>query len=375
VNSHWAGCQSTRHIQNFPAFDRLALVTVFCILILFSGCSRGSKGPDNQAALAPCDKPADTFRLAFGSCAKQNKPQEIWRSIAACRPDVWIWLGDAIYAKDGDVASMADHYALQKANPDYQMFQRQTRIIGVWDDHDYGTSKEGKAFKHKKESQKLYLDFIGESIDSPRRQQKGIYASYVFGEQGRQVKVLLLDVHSECDNPGPESDILGPVQWAWLERELNGSHAELNLIFSGVQILPVDQPYDKWADYGSSRQRLINLIQRSRAPGVILISGDRHLGEISKLQGPDANYPLYEVTSSGLTHKVDFFWHLRNLFMGEKNRYRLGEQLLDLNFGTIDINRGTSPAQVGLEVHDKLGNVRLEQIVSVGSPQPSTTIR
>jgi alkaline phosphatase D len=347
----------------------LLLVALF-LLILFVSCSGGSKTTGNHAAIACCDKPAGTFRVAFGSCSKQDKPQGIWKSITACQPDIWIWLGDAIYARNEDVVSMANHYVLQKANPDYQALARQTRIIGVWDDHDFGTSKAGKKFLHKRESQKLYLDFIGEPLDSPRRHQEAIYASYMFGEEGRQVKVFLLDVRSDCDDPGPYSDLLGNAQWAWLERELNGSRAQVNLVCSGSQILPVDQPYDKWANYGISRQRLISLIQSSRVPGVILISGDRHLAEISLLQGPETNYPLYEVTSSGLTHTVAFWWHLRNLFKDEKNRYRVGQQLPDLNFGTIDINWSPGPGQITLEVHDRSGAERLKQVVPVLQLQP-----
>ena len=40
--------------------------------------------------------------------------------------------------------------------------------------------------------QKIYLDFIDEPQDSPRRSQQGIYGSYYIGTE-QKIKVLLLD--------------------------------------------------------------------------------------------------------------------------------------------------------------------------------------
>ena len=67
-------------------------------------------------------------------------------------------------------------------------------MLGIWDDHDYGTSNGGSDNPRKREVQKLLLDFLDEPAASPRRTQEGVYASYTFGPPGRQMKVILLDV-------------------------------------------------------------------------------------------------------------------------------------------------------------------------------------
>ena len=58
------------------------------------------------------------------------------------------------------------------ANDDYAAFVKQTPVIGIWDDHDYGINDGSKLFTYRDESQEVFLDFIGEPKDSPRRRQK-----------------------------------------------------------------------------------------------------------------------------------------------------------------------------------------------------------
>lgn len=58
------------------------------------------------------------------------------------------------------------------ANEDYASFVNRTPIIGIWDDHDYGINDGGNEFSNREASQEVFLDFIGEPKDSPRRKQK-----------------------------------------------------------------------------------------------------------------------------------------------------------------------------------------------------------
>ena len=335
-------------------------------------CVRGAAWSSRPLGWTQRQRKAGSFRIAFGSCAKQDRPQTIWKAVVETKPDAWVWLGDAIYAdRQEDVASMAKHYGLQKANAEYQLVLKNVPVIlGTWDDNDYGSKRKGKAFEKKSESERLYLDFLGEPLDSPRRKQEGIYWSYLLGANERQVRVILLDVQYHCDPPGPDGDVLGEQQWAWLEKELRETRAAVNIIFSGMQIIAAEQPFDKWANYPNSRQRLLKLIKDSRAPGVIFGSGDRHLGELSRMETSETAYPLYDLTSSGLTHHVDSVWHVRNFFSPEKNRYRLGQLFTQKNFGIIDIDWGASLTWISLQVRDEEGRIRIEERVDLSKLRP-----
>jgi alkaline phosphatase D len=100
--------------------------------------------------------------------------------------------------------------------------------------------------------------------------------------------------------------------------------------------------------------RLFKLIAATQSDGVILLSGDRHFGEISRLENPWGGSTLHELTTSGLTHSY------RN-FRGEKNSLRLGEPFAELNFGTVTIDWNNR--QIELAIRDAQGEKK--QAISV----------
>ena len=46
---------------------------------------------------------------------------------------------------------------------------KKTKIIGVYDDHDYGANNEDVNFPAKQITREAFLDFIKEPVDSERR--------------------------------------------------------------------------------------------------------------------------------------------------------------------------------------------------------------
>lgn len=51
--------------------------------------------------------------------------------------------------------------------------KKTTHVIGVWGGHDYGVSHGDITFPKKDLMREIYLDFIGESTESPRRLEEG----------------------------------------------------------------------------------------------------------------------------------------------------------------------------------------------------------
>jgi alkaline phosphatase D len=97
------------------------------------------------------------------------------------------------------------------------------KILGIWDDHDYGMGNGDRTFKGRHQVQQAYLDFLEEPADSPRRSGlHGINEDYLIVIESFDVHLVLLDVRSEYDEQG-SGDRLGPDQWAWLESIL-GKH-------------------------------------------------------------------------------------------------------------------------------------------------------
>jgi alkaline phosphatase D len=319
-------------------------------LVLAAGhCVAGS-----GAAVAQNASEKQTTVIAFGSCNREDRPQPLWSVIARHKPDVFVWLGDDIYGDTDDMTVMRAKYEKQLANPLYRAFRGEVPIIGTWDDHDYGLNDGGREFGARAPSQQAHLDFLGEPAHSPRRQQEGLYASYVYGAPGRQVKVILLDTRYHRDPIGSNGTVLGERQWTWLEKELRESKAQVHLIGSSIQVIAEQHRFEKWANFPSERKRLLDVIAAARAPGVIFLSGDRHIAELSVLRSTQVGYPVHDVTSSGLTHTSSP--------RKEANRHRVGRPVFDLNYGLVVVDWAAQ--RVRLQVLDARG-VRIERVLSL----------
>ena len=303
-------------------------------------------------------------RIGIGSCNVQERPQPHWGLLMDSRVELWVWLGDNVYADTEDMAAMKSTYEMQFNRADYARFRAAVPIIGTWDDHDYGENDSGKWYPKKRESQQLLLDFLEEPENSPRRSREGVFASHTFGPVGRQVKFILLDNRYFADRPGPESDILGEAQWEFLQSELQSSTAQFTFICSGIQMLAFDHPFENWGNFPRSRQRLLDLIRESRMGGVILLSGDRHIHEISVVNDESVRYPLIDFTASGMTHA---FEPLR----AERNRYRIGPFYNDLGFGFIIIDWEREDPTISLQVRDLENEIRRRFEISLSFLQPT----
>jgi alkaline phosphatase D len=300
--------------------------------------------------------------IAFGSCNRTDLEQNIWPSIRQTNPDLWIWLGDAIYADTENMEKMKRMYEEQKAVQAYTYFVRTTPIIGTWDDHDYGESDGGKNFKAKAEAQQLFLDFLDVPETAEVRQTEGVYQSYLIGEADKTVKIIVLDTRYfrddlEKDPSGKaryllnkEGDILGEKQWQWLENELATSTAAFNIICSSIQVLAEEQLFEKWANFPTARQRLLDLIVKTQPQHPIMISGDRHIGEVAKIKLDGFEQPIYEITSSGLTHA-----YTKNSATAEPNKYRVGNLINQRHFALLQIDWQTK--KITSEIRDVNGNL------------------
>ena len=286
--------------------------------------------------------------IAFGSCNREGMEQPLWPVIAAERPDLWIWGGDNIYGDSKREEVIREAYRRQLSHPGYAVFRAAFPIIGTWDDHDYGWNNAGREYPIKQRTQQLALDFMDVPPSDPRRSRAGIYGTYAFGEPGRRVRVILLDNRYFATAKDAEApDLLGDAQRAWLRETLGRSEADVHVIVSGIQVLSSEHKWDHWGHYPRDRAFLLALLREEAVPGAVLLSGDRHIHEISVLEREGA-YPLMDVTSSGLTHS----W---SDFPGEPNRLRAGEVYTGLGYGVLRIDWEARPLEVRAAIRDRSG--------------------
>ena len=304
-----------------------------------------------------CQQHVEKTTIAFGSCSHEFDSAQMWDHVITHKPAAWVWLGDNIYGDTRDMELMRKKYQQQKTRASYQQLLASTKVFGTWDDHDFGINDGGKEFDKKDESKMLMLEFLDVPKSHEVWQRDGVYQSYIIEEAGLSIKVILLDTRYFRDSllPNPDAPpryfanengtILGKTQWTWLENELSNSSADIHLICSSIQLIPIEQDFEKWGNFPKERERFFHLIEETKPARPIVLSGDRHIAEFSKIELDGLDYPLYEFTSSGLTHTWGKKWL-------EKNQYRIGELMIKKNFGTIEISQSRDSINIELKVFD-----------------------
>jgi alkaline phosphatase D len=329
-------------------------------------------------------------RIAFGSCAMQFKPQPIWDAIGKRAPDLFLFLGDNIYADyDGKNAFTSTEETLNREwrhlenEHHFSRFRKQVPIMATWDNHDYGKHDGGAEFELKAISQQIFLDFFGEPGNSRRRLTPGIYDAKIIGPVGKRVQIIMLDTRyfkgpfikdprskeekeaagnegsmaNYIPNDDPEVTLLGEQQWSWLEDQLN-QPAEIRLIVSSTQVIADQKGMDEWGNYPLERQRLFDLITRTEAKGVIVLSGNAHFSEISRTE--IGSYELLDFTSSGMTHS-------KKAYAAANNQYRVAGAYDGLNFGILQFNWDANPSpEILMVAMDKNGEVVFGYTLSLG---------
>ena len=102
----------------------------------------------------------DFFKIGFGSCLDQDKPQEIWKSIREENLNDFFFMGDNVYGDTdtGKLVEMKQAYLKQEQR--LPVWLKNLTPLAIWDDHDYGINDGGNEYYLKKESQKLFLEFL-----------------------------------------------------------------------------------------------------------------------------------------------------------------------------------------------------------------------
>jgi alkaline phosphatase D len=324
-------------------------------------------------AAPPLQAPGALRRIGFASCIDQTRPQPIWDTVLADRPDLFVFGGDNVYCEmPYSLANLRRAYAQAVESPGMSRLRRQVPHLAIWDDHDYGANDGGAEFAFKAESKSEFLGFWKVPADDPRRAREGLYHAQAYGPPGRRVQVILLDTRwfrspwkptDRRDAPGreryvpdpdPAKTMLGEAQWRWLEAQLK-QPADVRLVVSGIQVVVEGHGWERWGNLPRERERLYRLIADTGAGGVVFVSGDRHIGALYEETPAAVPYPLYEMTSSGVTHP----WAKA----AEAGPNRLGELFTELHYGMVEIDWDARALR--LAIKDIQGVARRSRLIAL----------
>jgi len=289
------------------------------------------------------------FNLAFGSCLHQEKELMLLSKAAAQSPKAFVFLGDNIYADTYDSMRINAAYQALACNPNFQALKRSVPLYATWDDHDYGMDDVGKYYPLKEASKRMFTSFFKPPNLTQLLSHQGIYQSYLFRYRGKKIQLILLDtrtfrsslkrinVQSEENDSyysyerlylpsfNADSTMLGADQWSWLAEQLKVKSA-VTIIGSSTQYATEYNGYETWANFPLEQERMVQLIESMRKEHVVFISGDVHYAELSKVC--NASYPLYDLTSSGISESWGF---------AAPNVHREEGPVMENNFGVLRI--------------------------------------
>jgi alkaline phosphatase D len=334
----------------------LAAGTAYRYRVIVAGAPDMNQEPMGffVANTAPASGERAAFSVAFGSCVRveRHPVQPIWSSIQARRPDLMFWLGDNIYADTLDPDILAECYQRQRGLPELQSLLRSVPQLAIWDDHDYGLNDSDKGHPGKAESLRVFQRYwANPAYGLPGT--PGVFFSYTYGG----VDFFFLDNRYHRDPAGgpagPTKSALGAEQKAWLKAQLRASRAPFKVIVSGQPWSDEKGPGgESWEAFADERSELFSFIREAKISGVILLSGDNHVGELNCLpESKNGGYDLFEVSGSPLAQDPAVSWlnyrtvpRIRQVYFGGSN------------FGLLSFDLTQADPVLTITLHDVQGN-------------------
>ncbi|MFQ5823705.1 MAG: alkaline phosphatase D family protein [bacterium] len=283
---------------------------------------------------APLPRAKTNFRIAIGSCARYqyDRTQPIWRAVALTAPDLFFWLGDNIYGDALDPDILREEYRRQRDVQSLQPLLRTIPQLAIWDDHDFGLNDHDVTNPVKEEALQVFKQYwANPSYGLP--EVPAVFFRYSYGA----VDFFFLDVRYHRD-PNRQADstgktMLGKPQLLWLKSELKNSRAIFKVLISGSGWSTAKGPGgDSWASFLYERNAIFDFIRDNNITGVVLLSGDTHVGELNVIPwSAHGGYDFYELVSSPLAQPPADSWIARR----PERRIR-PVYFVSSNFGIID---------------------------------------
>jgi alkaline phosphatase D len=312
---------------------------------------------------APADREPAPLRLDFGGdlngqnvCRDAAEGMPITATVRARRPDVFVGLGDSIYADNtcapvglygnaqipGSFGPAADlpafwaHWRYTRGDAGLQRLLAGTDYVGVWDDHevvnDFGPLTDTRSTPPYTAGVHLmplglqaFLDYTPVAVaqNTPQR----LYRSLRWG---KNVELFVLDTRQyrdpnfEVDTDAHPKTMLGREQLTWLKERLAASDARWKVVLSSVPMsIPTGFPavpngHDGWANFEQAtgyERELLDILRFMRDHSIrntVWITTDVHFSEAFRYVpfADDPAFAVYELVTgpmnSGIFPTPDF---------------------------------------------------------------------
>ena len=185
-----------------------------------------------------------------GRCRTPGTGYPIFRAMAARRPDLFVFVGDTVYADQPcpappnlggadftarDLPGFRARHRHQREDSGLARFLLGTSVAAIWDDHDVRIDFAGPAEPLMPAGRQAFLEYW--PIDAPREEPMRLYRQLRWG---RLLDLFVLDTRqyrSPTAAPdGPGKTMLGLAQRRWFLDRAARSDAVWKLVVSSVSL-------------------------------------------------------------------------------------------------------------------------------------------
>jgi alkaline phosphatase D len=325
--------------------------------------------------MMPAQESSANFKVAFTSCMNPIRVpiQPIWTQVGVLRPDALLLIGDNNYmpmrseayeAPESTVSYiLARYHRYLRDLPGLRSILSSIPTYAIWDDHDYGPNNSDRTFKWRE----LTLDLFKKYWPNPAAGTETTAGAF-FSFKIADVEFFMLDdrYHRDPNDAPNRTTMLGAGQLAWFKEQLKASTATFKVIINGhTTTIDRGDRAEYWANFGNEREEFLEWMFAEVIEGVFFISGDWHVGSLSRIDFSKKGYPLYELISSNAgVHSVEADNHqysYNRQVTGHNRRFDgpIINDIRDYNFGLLEFSGTGEKRSVTLKIIDHHGEVRV----------------
>jgi alkaline phosphatase D len=286
-------------------------------------------GTFTTAPAAGADTPV---RLAWsgdlggaGHCRDVEDGYPIFRAMTRRAPDLFLFVGDTIYADHTCAAAQLGGASYVAANLEQlygkhrynrsdaalQEFFRRTSVYATWDDHEVGNNF-GPWHELLPAGRRAFQDYF--AVEGVPEEPGRLYRSVRWG---KHVHIFILDTRQyrsrNTDEDGPGKTMLGAAQRRWLLDGVSASDATWKLIVSSVPLgmFTGGAASDSWSNanvfgyprpgigFVHERDLILDTLHTRSVANVVFISGDVHHAELLRHE-PEPGFRVHEFIAGPL---------------------------------------------------------------------------
>ena len=244
---------------------------------------------------APAPGDAPTVRVACATCTHPSRsPWPALSMMAQEEFDLLVHLGDFVYVDGADTqAAFQDEWRTSLSQAGYRALLPRAASYQTWDDHEFDNDINP-------ETDSAIVDLGRAAFFEHTAQRRGtgdrLWRSYLWGDT---VEFILMDCRTE--RVPSQGRYISDEQMAFVKDRLQNSPCRFKVLLNSVPLtnMPaVWDPFagDRWEGYASQRDELLLFLEDdAAAAGVLLLSGDFHVGFIGHVERTGLHRRLLEI--------------------------------------------------------------------------------